>query len=236
MVMAQASKRGIPGAILMSRIRTLTHAVLPETGSVKESLLKINDQLMADVLRWPEHTRAGLQERAPVQMLIAVLEVDTRRLRMCNAGYEPPVVFRANSGASESPCPRGRPLGERERAEIADALVERTVVLAPGDRLVLFSEGFVRVKNVKGAEYGLERFLGTVRAKASLGSRDFVKAIVAEFERYRGEMGQTHDMVLSTVRMEPQGEVERRPDGLVPTDQRPTRREGEPPSRKGEVF
>ena len=218
LVIAQASRKGIPGAILMSRIRTLTHAVLPETGSARESLLKVNDQLMADVLRWPEEMRAGRPEYASVQMLIAVLDVGTRTVRVCNAGYEPPVVFRANSGELEFPCPRGTPLGESEEGEIADALVERNVVLAAGDRLVLFSASFVKVRDIEGSEYGMKRFLDTVRASAGLRSREFVRAVVGEFDQYRGDMQQTHDMVFSTVRFEPQDRVIRQPAVPAPAD------------------
>jgi sigma-B regulation protein RsbU (phosphoserine phosphatase) len=73
------------------------------------------------------------------------------RLRYLNAGHDPPFVVRA-AGLDELPA-SAVPLGMFARAEYSEGAAE----LAPGDLLVVYSDGVIDARNPAGEEFGRDR-------------------------------------------------------------------------------
>jgi phosphoserine phosphatase RsbU/P len=83
---------------------------------------------------------------------LGILEPATGRLRYTNAGHNPPLVLRA-SGCAEELGSTGVPLGLLPQASYrADE-----TTLAPGEILVLYTDGLVEAEDPEGNEYGLDR-------------------------------------------------------------------------------
>jgi serine phosphatase RsbU (regulator of sigma subunit) len=83
---------------------------------------------------------------------LAVLETATGLLRYTNAGHNPSVVVRAG-GEVESLGPTGVPLGLLPGARYRAG----ETTLAPGDLLVLYTDGIAEAADPDDEEYGLER-------------------------------------------------------------------------------
>src|SRR6185295_7121979 len=83
---------------------------------------------------------------------LAVLEPTTGLLRYTNAGHNPSLIVRAN-GDVEELGPTGIPLGLLPNAPYRAA----EATLAPGDLLVLYTDGIAEAANADDEEYGLER-------------------------------------------------------------------------------
>lgn len=83
---------------------------------------------------------------------LAVLETATGLLRYTNAGHNPSVVVRAG-GEVEALGPTGIPLGLLPGARYRAA----ETTLAPGDLLVLYTDGIAEAADPDDEEYGLER-------------------------------------------------------------------------------
>ncbi|MFY9823291.1 MAG: SpoIIE family protein phosphatase [Thermoanaerobaculia bacterium] len=86
--------------------------------------------------------------------LLAVLETATGRLRYTNAGHNPGLIVRAG-GEVERLGSSGAPLGLLPSAPYGAA----ETTLAPGDLLVLYTDGIAEAANPDDEEYGLERIL-----------------------------------------------------------------------------
>jgi Stage II sporulation protein E (SpoIIE) len=126
----------------------------------------------------------------------AVVTIDraTRRATIASAAH-PPLVVRRN-GSAEFIDLFAPPLGVRLPFSIA----ERTCDLAPGDLLVLHSDGVYEARNADGESYGLERLARLVAAHdgSAASLRD---AILRDVEAFRGTAPQEDDVTVVVVKI-----------------------------------
>lgn len=83
---------------------------------------------------------------------LGILEPANGRLRYTNAGHNPPLLLRED-GVIEELGTTGVPLGLLPQAPYRAG----ETVLAPGDLLVLYTDGLVEANGPEGEEYGLDR-------------------------------------------------------------------------------
>ncbi|MEM8579245.1 MAG: SpoIIE family protein phosphatase [Pseudomonadota bacterium] len=115
-------------------------------------------------------------------MLLADIELATGHVRIGQAGHPHPVVQRAD-GRVEHVGDGGFPVGLMDIAKFS----EFEVTLAPGDRLLMLSDGVVECPNPSGdmlEEAGLSRLLGTLRDVSGL---TFFEALMWRLSEFAGE-------------------------------------------------
>lgn len=105
--------------------------------------------------------------------------------RIVSAGaHEEALIWRAASGRCERVAVEGTWVGVI--ADISRATVQTTHMLAPGDLLVLYTDGATEARDAGGEAFGLERVVAVVEAHAASGAaaiRDQVIAAVAAWAR-----------------------------------------------------
>jgi sigma-B regulation protein RsbU (phosphoserine phosphatase) len=110
---------------------------------------------------------------------LGALETATGRLRYTNAGHNPPLVLRA-AGASQELDATGVPIGILPQAVYEAG----ETVLAPGDVLVLYTDGLVEALDPDGDEYGLERLKEVCRCGRGESSTALAKLIARDLEDF----------------------------------------------------
>jgi serine phosphatase RsbU (regulator of sigma subunit) len=110
---------------------------------------------------------------------LGALETATGRLRYTNAGHNPPLVLRA-AGAPQELDATGVPIGLLPQAVYAAG----ETVLAPGDVLVLYTDGLVEANDPEGNEYGLERLKEVCRCGRGESSAALAKLIAQDLEDF----------------------------------------------------
>jgi sigma-B regulation protein RsbU (phosphoserine phosphatase) len=139
LVLADVSGKGTAAALLMSAtrgiLRSLATACCPS-----EVLTKLNELLVND-----------FPSGRFVTMLYAILDPATRTLRFSSAGHLRPLLIE-NSHAHFLDTERGLPLGIGP-----GGYSEAQVLLAPGSRLLFYSDGITEATNLEDDEYGAER-------------------------------------------------------------------------------
>jgi phosphoserine phosphatase RsbU/P len=139
LVLADVSGKGTAAALLMSAtrgmLRSLATACCPS-----DVLTKLNQLLVND-----------FPSGRFVTMLYAVLDPASRTLRFASAGHLRPLLVE-NSHARFLDTERGMPLGIG-----SGGYSEAQVQLAPGARLLFYSDGITEATNPEGDEYGAER-------------------------------------------------------------------------------
>ena len=71
----------------------------------------------------------------------------------CNCGHNPPLVLRRGESTFEPLPICGPPLGISDRVNY----VPRSIALAPGDMLLLYTDGVTEAENSQSAQFGMER-------------------------------------------------------------------------------
>ncbi|MDQ3915186.1 MAG: SpoIIE family protein phosphatase [Actinomycetota bacterium] len=114
----------------------------------------------------------------------ATVDTVTGEVRWLNMGHPAPFLLHA-PGAGGAPGyyvegPRNRALGWDENPGLA----QNSVTLAPGDRLVLFTDGFIEAKSAEGEVFGDHRLASSLLELASLPSDLLAQQVVEDVERF----------------------------------------------------
>ena len=114
-------------------------------------------------------------------MLFADYDDATRSLRYVNCGHLPPLLLRAN-GSGPQKC---RTLERLSTSTTVLGLFEEwhyeieEVKLAPGDTLVLYTDGVTEATNADGEEFGEARLIKVLSSDSDLHTAQILESVVA---------------------------------------------------------
>jgi sigma-B regulation protein RsbU (phosphoserine phosphatase) len=128
-------------------------------------------------------------------LFLALYEDRTRQFRYTNAGHNPPILIRAN-GATERLTTGGMMVGAFEWAVYEEA----GAGLAPGDVLLIFSDGISEAENESGEEYGEEKLAQFAVEHRTLSADELRDAIFAEVDTWSGARERGDDQTLVIVK------------------------------------
>ena len=77
--------------------------------------------------------------------------------------------------------------------------------MAPGDLLVLYSDGVTDMQDGGGAFYEEERLEALIRQHAAGGADELVDAVVKDLFRFKGSAPQADDVTLLVIHAVPEG-------------------------------
>ncbi len=126
---------------------------------------------------------------------LALYEERTRTLRYTNAGHNAPFLLRAD-GTHELLEAGGTVAGAFDFARYEEA----AATLAPGDLLLIFSDGLSEAQNHTGEEYGEARLLQFARQHRELSADELRRAIFDEIERWSGGLERGDDQTVVIVK------------------------------------
>ncbi len=161
--------KGVPAALLMAKLTSDAQTCVLTEPDAAHTLTKLNQLLM----------RAGNADRF-VTFALGILDVAQHRLSVVNAGHVPPLVHRAATGKIEEVAcgdDAGLPLG------VLDTFVYSsvTVDLAPGDCVVLCTDGVTEAMSPTDEPFGTERVMRVLQQSAlspAQFGRDLLDAVV----------------------------------------------------------
>lgn len=122
-----------------------------------------------------------LQVEQYFTMVYAELDEPSGALRLVQAGHPHPMILRA-SGEVEQVGQGGLPVGLIDDAQYS----EISLRLAPGDRLVLLSDGVTECPGAAGQDLGEEGAAEMIRNIAQPDSGQMLEGLVAELARFAG--------------------------------------------------
>jgi sigma-B regulation protein RsbU (phosphoserine phosphatase) len=120
-----------------------------------------------------------------------------RTVNYINAGHNNPILRRA-SGQIERLDVGGLPFGIQPEVKYESA----TVTLAPGDWLVIFTDGLVEAVNARDEEYAEPRLLIALEGGRSLEPADLLKRLMAELDLFVGNTPQHDDVTCMLLKSE----------------------------------
>jgi serine phosphatase RsbU (regulator of sigma subunit) len=176
-VIADVSDKGMPAALYMALTRSLLLAEARRERSPRAVLSNVN-QLLQEL---------G-EPNMFVTVFYGVIETAARRLTYARAGHDPPLLLR--KGGIRELVGEGTLLGLLDEDDFR--LAEEQTTLAPGDRLVLYTDGLRDVISPDGQLLGLADFKSLVQFNASLSPAEMCQVIVAHLLTHQG-VGEQHD-------------------------------------------
>lgn len=124
-------------------------------------------------------------------------DASTRRVRLCSAGHNASLLI--SNGEAKWIRPPGIALGLMRTA--AYEQVEFT--LAPGDRLILYTDGITEARNTHEEEYGEDRLVQFALTLGDLPAEESLTACIAQVDHFAGSTPQHDDMTALILRAIP---------------------------------
>ena len=140
-LVADVSGKGVPGAMFMMRAKTTLNDLLSRGGRLSDAVAAVNARL-AD----------GNDANMFVTAWIGVLDLETGGVEYVNCGHNPPVVRRADGALEWVNETSGPVLAAFEGFPYEP----HELVLRPGDRLFLYTDGVVEAQS-RGELFGDDR-------------------------------------------------------------------------------
>ena len=159
---ADVTGKGIAAALLMAFARPVMHSALQAASGPADALRRTN-RILVDELRTALFITA----------LVGRLEVRTGRMTIANAGHEPPVLVPAGGGPIVEVEGGGRMLGMSSPLDLPETEIE----LAPGDRLVLYTDGVTDAATTSGDRFGRDRMMATIESARGGSAHDIVRTL-----------------------------------------------------------
>jgi len=126
-----------------------------------------------------------------------VVDRAARRLTYARAGHDRPLLVRARR--SRNSAARARSWGAGGNLL---GLSEERIDLAPGDRLVLYTDGLVDSLSPEGESFGEDRLKDFLAVHGDLPPRELCDAAFAELVAFQGGAEQYDDMAVLTTEVE----------------------------------
>jgi phosphoserine phosphatase RsbU/P len=187
-MIGDVSGKGVPAGIMMATFRASLRAEVRNNYAISVILEKVN-RLMCE----------SVEETAFVTAVYGVLDSARRRLTYSNAGHNPPLLLRGD-GTAEWLSAGGTVLGMFPQAKYEEIFVD----LAPGDRLVFYTDGITEARTADDDMFGVERLEALMRAsRAEESARALCARILEAVRAHSGRLHSEDDLTAVVVRVLP---------------------------------
>lgn len=190
-VIGDASGKGVPAAMFIAIARSLIKAVAPLSRSPGECLAFVNTMLSADN---PQTLFATC--------FYAVVDIRTGDVAFCNAGHPPPLILRQGDGVEAIRDVSGVALGVLEDLEYDTGLFS----LAPGDALLLYTDGVTEAQDLAEKLYDEPRLIRTLGGLGPRHPEQIIATVQSSVEAFVGDAPQFDDITMLSLCFERYGE------------------------------
>ena len=183
--MADVSDKGVPAALFMMSSRTLLKGSAIGVGDPGKVLAEVNTMLS-------ENNETMMF----VTLVYALYDPGTGALTYANGGHCHPLVVHPDGSSEELAATGGVSLGVMPGLGYR----QETVTLAPGDTMILYTDGVSEAMNAEGEEFGVERLQQVFAGKAPGDARETNEAVMAAVSEFAGDTPQSDDVTCLVLR------------------------------------
>ncbi len=174
--------KGVAASMLMAHLHATFRSLVTVTRSVTDLVAKANRVFSQGAL--PSHFAT---------LVCAAVDGDGT-VELCNAGHCSPLHVTA--GGLSRLGPTGLPLGVFSEGDY----VSHTLRLAPGDTLVLYTDGVSEAFNPSRQQYGIDRLAGLLEKHRGLSPKELVDAVQEDVKQFCSGGAKTDDVTVMALR------------------------------------
>lgn len=181
MVIGDVAGKGTPAALLMANVQASLRAFAPMGLSLSDATRRINDL-----------TTLNTGQDKFITFFWGSLNVVTREFRYVNAGHNPPFLLRAN--------------GTIERLDIGGIILglmktltpyqEGSVILGPGDVVVMFTDGVSEAMNAQEEDFTEDRLEEVLKQVREMSPAEIIEQIQLALEGHTQGTPQSDDITM----------------------------------------
>ena len=177
LALGDVAGKGLGAAMFMAKLQSTLRAIAPNFDTLSDLGEAVNQIIIRD----------GLPGRF-ISLVYLELAPEDGQVRVLNAGHLPPLVVHTDSVEE---MPKGAPaLGLMSTANFT----EQHVDLAPGDLMVVFSDGLTEARNEIQMFFGEERLQALLPSLRGLSAEAAGTRLLDAVERFAGEARPNDDL------------------------------------------
>lgn len=187
-LIADASGKGLPGTLYMTRSRSVFRVISSEESSPGKILTRSNNYIAAD---------ASSGKGMFITALYLLYDKERKQMTYASGGHYPPLWFKGREKTFVELTGSGLPVGILPD----QAFSEETIGLSSQDLLVLYTDGVIEAKAENGAMFGVERLKLLIKQNHTLSARDLFMKIEAGIKDFIGQAPPFDDLTLIVLRV-----------------------------------
>ena len=180
-LIGDVSGKGVPAALFMMTSKTMIKDYVLTRGSTSEIFTGVNERLC-------ENNDQGMFATA----WIGILDTRTMTLQYTNAGHNYPVLLRKGRPCELVTEVHGLFLGGMEFTQYR----QDEIRLAPGDRLLLYTDGVVEAHNRTDELYGEDRLQAVLEDTRACPGKQVLARVFGDVNDYAAEVPQFDDITM----------------------------------------
>ena len=174
--------KGVPAALFMALSKALAKSVvLRGITDLAAAASILNAELMRD------------NSELNLTMLIGVIDLSSGEVSLMSAGHEHPLHIRADGTVGQHELEGGPPF-----CIVDFPYPQETMTLAPGESLVIISDGVSEALDGSDALFGRDRLIDSLRGKAT--ATEMVEAVGGAVRAFENGTDPTDDMTVMAIR------------------------------------
>jgi serine phosphatase RsbU (regulator of sigma subunit) len=181
--------KGVPASLFMAITQTVMRLGVHSGQDLQAEIKAANNLLVANN-----------REEMFTTLFCGVIDVPSGTMTYCNCGHNPPLVLRKGEVTFEPLRNCGPPLG------VVDDItyVPRSIALAPGDMLLLYTDGVTEAETSQSDQFGMKRLEQALLETRSHPAREVVEHVIKRVAEFARGTPQSDDITcVAVVRNEP---------------------------------
>jgi len=180
------SGHGLQAALVMAEARAYLRAFVRTTTSLTHAMDMINDFLVPDMVGGKF-----------ISLFAAVIDTASGETEWCNAGHNPPLLYRARTKTIDELSATGRILGVLPDAAYRAG---ETISLEKGDVVLLYTDGVTEARNRYGELFEAARLKHELTRAAEGEPDDIVKSVRDAVREWAGDGANEDDLTMLAVK------------------------------------
>lgn len=185
LVVADVAGKSVPAALLMATFHASLRSVASAGTSLTDTVTRMNRYCFAHNMEGQRFTTAFFAEYDPTN----------RTLTYVRAGHNEPFLLRA-SGQFERLDAGALPLGIDPNVPY----LTTEITLAPGDLLLIYSDGLIEAVNLREEEFGEQRVIDVLKTSHRETAAQTMQRLLSSVQAFTGQRRQYDDLTTFVVR------------------------------------
>ena len=183
-VIGDVSGKGVPAALLMALTKSALRFVAGLGVSMGEMMARVNNAI-----------NESNEMDMFVTLFVGRLDLQTGVLQYCNAGHNPVVIV----------SPDGTPDFLHAKINLVAGLmpdfdyVGEEIILQPGSRLILYTDGVTEAETETKAQYGEQRLLEFAAKSNNASAKETTEQLLASVNEFTAGAEQNDDITIITI-------------------------------------
>lgn len=181
LVIADVSGKGIPAALFMMRSKTAIRSLAESGASIEDIIYRANNTLCE-----------GNDAEMFVTVWIGIIDLKTGVMKCANAGHEYPLIKRRGGDYEVI----------KDKHSLAVAAMPNTkakeyeIVLEPGDRIFVYTDGIPEAVNPNLEQFGVKRTVDYLNTYKGLSIEESLTKLADEVTAFQGDAEQFDDITM----------------------------------------